>query len=465
MKTKNYTALFLTLFMTLAFAVTAKATAPSNDNLAQAEEVILTGDFVTVHSTNVDATREVGEPIHYIGTSGESSVWYKWTATETRAMQIELSENFASSFSIYKSSTIIPTFASLTGVNSSTDASGYGAKYQARFLSTAGTTYYIAIDSALAQPHSGIFDLTVRRFHYRYALEWNQSDMRSSVAVFRPSEGMWYCLYETRSETAGFNIFALRWGQEGDTPVPADYAGFGRSDATLTRNIGTNKLWMFQNQFGVPAQFMYWGRDTDTAMAGDFDRDGRGDLVALRKGAQGLEWYVRQSTDGALRVFNFGLNTDKPVLGDFDGDGATDVTVTRNTAKGLIWYTLLSNFDGGGSTYTTFTGMQFGLNTDMTVAGDYDGDLKTDIAVYRPAEGNWYIFRSSDGQLQGGQFGAMGDIPEPADHDGDGKTDLGVYRPSDGTWYNLNSGNNTMRGVHWGGPGDIPISAFNTLLQ
>jgi FG-GAP-like repeat len=466
MKTKNYTALFLTLILTFAFAATANAVAPSNDNLAQAEQIILTGDLVTVHSTNVDATREPSEPIHYFtGNGGESSVWYKWTATETRAMQIELAENFSSSFSVYKSSTMVPTFASLTRINSSTDASGYGGKYQTRFLSETGTTYYIAIDSSLAQPRAGIFDLTVRRFHYRYALELNAGDMRSSVAVFRPSEGMWYCVYETRSDTAGFNIFTTRWGQQGDTPVPADYQGFGRSGETVTRNIGNQKVWMFAQDFGLPAKYISWGLATDTPLAGDFDRDGRADLVALRKGAQNLEWYVRQSTDGNLRAFTFGLNTDKPVLGDFDGDGATDVAVTRNTAQGVMWYMLLSDFEGGGATYSKFMAMQFGSNTDLTVAADYDGDLKTDIAVYRPSEGNWYIIQSSNNQLKGAQFGIMGDIPEPSDHDGDGKADLGVYRPSSGDWYNLNSGDNTMRGIHWGGAGDIAISAFNTLIQ
>jgi len=47
------------------------------------------------------------------------------------------------------------------------------------------------------------------------------------------------------------------------------------------------------------------------------------------------------------------------------------------------------------------------------VAGDYDGDGKTDFAVFRPTDKNWYLQRSQAG-FAAIQFGAIADKPIPA---------------------------------------------------
>ncbi len=40
---------------------------------------------------------------------------------------------------------------------------------------------------------------------------------------------------------------------------------------------------------------------------------------------------------------------------------------------------------GGG------VGVQWGNGSDTPVPGDYDGDGRTDIAVFRPSNGTWYV--------------------------------------------------------------------------
>jgi hypothetical protein len=56
--------------------------------------------------------------------------------------------------------------------------------------------------------------------------------------------------------------------------------------------------------------------------------------------------------------------------------------------------------------------MQFGVATDKPTPADYDGDGKTDIAVFRPSTGTWYLQQSREG-FAAHVFGFPDDIPIP----------------------------------------------------
>ena len=130
---------------------------------------------------------------------------------------------------------------------------------------------------------------------------------------------------------------------------------------------------------------------------------------------------------------------------DFDGDNKSDVSVFRPSNGS--WYIQQST--------AGFTGIAFGLATDKLAPADYDGDGKTDVAVVR--NGTWYLQRSRDG-FTGIAFGDGSDIPQPADYDGDGKADLAVFRPSNGTWY-LQRSRDGFTGIQFGQNGDKPVAA------
>jgi hypothetical protein len=138
------------------------------------------------------------------------------------------------------------------------------------------------------------------------------------------------------------------------------------------------------------------------------------------------------------------------VFNDFDGDGKTDLVVWR-PADGN-WYILGSQTGG-------VTVQQWGTAGDKPVHGDFDGDGKADIAVWRPSEGNWYIRNSLTGTVTVRQWGTAGDVPVPGDYDGDGKTDIAVWRPGDGNWYIIRSSDAAVVVTQWGTGtlNDIPV--------
>ena len=140
-----------------------------------------------------------------------------------------------------------------------------------------------------------------------------------------------------------------------------------------------------------------------------------------------------------VTIFQAGRNN----LGDVDGDGRSELAIYRPSSGS--WYLLRS-----GTDFTGGAGYSWGASIDLPVIGDFDGDGRTDLAVvFRPSTGHWFILKSSTNYTTWitYQWGTAGDMPVPGDYDGDGRTDLAVYRPSNGTWYILTSEHGLHRDV------------------
>ena len=202
-----------------------------------------------------------------------------------------------------------------------------------------------------------------------------------------------------------------------------------------------------------------------------------------------------------------------PAVGDYNGDRIADIAAFRfDTVNGLQVggrNSLLIRLSKTG----TFTGEELGYSvTDAPTPADFDGDGKTDAAVYGflnntsygitygpsttpgtvapypfgsgrfayiPSSGNYPAANANavngtmnltDAKAVIVNIGGAGDLPAPADYDGDGKADFAVYEPSKGQFlfynsstFNPNANPSLLGGsptvLRLGFAGDLPASA------
>ncbi|MEI6861142.1 MAG: immunoglobulin domain-containing protein [Verrucomicrobiota bacterium] len=120
---------------TISLAINLTPTPPpANDNFAS--RIVLQGRTVTTSGTNINATKETGEPNH-AGNAGGASVWWSWTASGSGTVTVSTAGGkFTPLVGIYTGTT---TVSALTRVAST--SSGL-----VTFSATLGTAYQIAVD-------------------------------------------------------------------------------------------------------------------------------------------------------------------------------------------------------------------------------------------------------------------------------------------------------------------------------
>jgi hypothetical protein len=129
----------ITVVFLVAATMSGGAAAPANDRFSSA--AALTGTNVTVTGTNMEATKEGGEPNH-AGNAGGSSVWWTWTAPNSGDVQITTDgSDFDTLLGVYTG----PRVNNLNTAASSDDH-GLFVTSRVRFAVTQGTQYAIAVD-------------------------------------------------------------------------------------------------------------------------------------------------------------------------------------------------------------------------------------------------------------------------------------------------------------------------------
>ena len=166
-------------------------------------------------------------------------------------------------------------------------------------------------------------------------------DGQADVAYFRPSTGLWFGTNAAGNQVVLSSGTAFgAFGQPGDHAVVADYDGDRKCDVAIFRP--SQGLWyglraangqVVLNSTVTTGAF---GTTGDIAVPADYDGDGKADIAYFRP--SNGQWFGLRATAGggvALSPVIFGANGNIPVVDYYNGDDRADIAV-YNTANGLL---------------------------------------------------------------------------------------------------------------------------------
>ncbi|MFV9510023.1 DUF2334 domain-containing protein [Tepidibacillus sp. LV47] len=234
------------------------------------------------------------------------------------------------------------------------------------------------------------------------------ADHKTDFIIWQPKNGTWF-----------FGLSNLE-----NYPSRQDVGGFS-SHLALT-NWAISNIWK--------------------PLTGDFNGDKQSDVVVWN--SNDGDWQVALSNGSRLIptpgkddfswIKSWGIGEHWiPFVGDFNGDGKDDIMI-RNPHTGE-WKVALSNgqyfIEDGNWLQTWAKGENW-----VSVVGDFNGDGKTDVAVWLPENGNWQV-AISDGARFVPQGSWLRNYASSriwkayvGDFNGDGKDDILVVDTVRGDW-------------------------------
>ena len=139
---------------------------------------------------------------------------------------------------------------------------------------------------------------------------------------------------------------------------------------------------------------------------------------------------------------------DKPVVGDWTGDGKADVGVYRTGRTVGQW-----RQQRGGTTGA----FAWGRPGDVPIVGNFGGDRKDEVGIRRLGKID-FVLRSAKGKKVSLSAGRSTDVPLTGDWDGNGLSEIGLYRPSTHQFHLRKRNGSGWTTVTFGGSGQQPVS-------
>ncbi|MEZ4685928.1 MAG: VCBS repeat-containing protein [Bacteroidia bacterium] len=209
------------------------------------------------------------------------------------------------------------------------------------------------------------------------------------------------------------------------------------------------------------------GYSDELPLVGDFNGDGVAELGRFRPSQSTIFIDLNGDRSSDLILKNIGKPGDQVAVVNFDKSSIKnsykdEITIHRPSTG--VWgfdYDLDGRFDDSRN-YGTRTSPD-----ETALAGDFNGDGKTDLCRYRSSTGQWFFDYDGDNKSDHfvSNFGGRGIQGAVGDFNGDGKTDIAKVTQGNAGWaidFNLDGiADQTVYGI--GGSQTIPIAIPKSL--
>lgn len=239
------------------------------------------------------------------------------------------------------------------------------------------------------------------------------------------NSGNWFCYSLNQNISVNHsvpnNIFETIDATTGNpypgTPYVGDFNGDGKTDFGIVSASGDNRNFLSHSTF---EEFLY------------IDDFGHRDLDPITNIPINTWW------NG---LYDFPVGYDHLLVGDFNGDNCDDLLFVKNS----VWSVYLSdkctgfiyNGEFSENSWGCSTGSVWGVNSDIPIVGDFNGDDIDDVGIFRTnsQSGEWYIslsdgvhFNETTPQWFKHWGNTVADFPLIGNFDSGNRTDIMIHR-------------------------------------